>query len=61
MKEHPLAIAWKQWCEKNPECLTLSGMPHGEYLKNRLWKAFMDGAEAQEYIDGRKRRLEAKP
>lgn len=53
---HPIAEAWGEWLE-TPTGQTCADaetlrIPHaGEYLKNRLWHAFMAGVAAAEAKD----------
>ena len=46
--KHPLVKTWEKWLASNKECLELPVGP--KFLENRLWLAFMDGANAQEEI-----------
>jgi hypothetical protein len=56
MKKHPLATAWDKWLVSDtgktaadPGVLVCKA--ERQYLENRLHRAFMAGAEAQEKID----------
>ena len=41
--------AWAAWCssEQGERCLAYPSLTGGEFLKNRLWWAFMAGAEVR--------------
>jgi hypothetical protein len=43
-----LAAAWRQWLESDKGKQCIAGDAHGRYLENRLWWAFMAGAESAE-------------
>jgi hypothetical protein len=40
------AQAWQDWEESETGQRCLAGTATGQYLKNRLWRAFMAGVEA---------------
>lgn len=42
-RKHPDAIAWAKWINSREGFQCLSGRTSGEYLENRLWRAFMAG------------------
>ncbi len=53
MKKHPLAIAWDEWAESNPDSFvagTLGTKAPNVYLKNRIHAAFNAGTAAQRHI-----------
>lgn len=49
--KHPLAIAWDKWLASRDgqHCADAKTLPRDtdEYIKNRLWNAFMAGAKSQ--------------
>ena len=45
IKRHPFSVAWDKWTESHEGIKCLAGTTSGAYLKNRLWAAFMAGAE----------------
>jgi hypothetical protein len=60
MKKHPLATAWDKWLaseegQKSADAGVLSCKAEKQYLENRLHRAFMAGANAQEKIDKRRK------
>ncbi len=44
------AEAWKEWIEGEEGAKSSAGQAAGQYLRNRLWRAFMAGANAQRII-----------
>ena len=48
MEIHPWSAAWVQWIESPGGRKCNAGTVEGQYLYNRLWAAFMAGAEAGE-------------
>ena len=43
MGKHPDVIAWEKWRESDIGKVCFEGFPCGQYLENRLWRAFMAG------------------
>jgi hypothetical protein len=43
LKKHPDVEAWENWERSGEGQLCLNGSASGQYLRNRLWKAFMAG------------------
>jgi hypothetical protein len=48
MDGRELAQAWNKWQESPDGERCQSDSPSGEWLQNRLWRAFMAGAKAVE-------------
>lgn len=51
-RRHPLSIAWDEWMESDEGKDCHAGSASGVYLYNRLNRAFMAGAKAQEDKQG---------
>jgi hypothetical protein len=45
-RRHPLAIAWDEWLASKEGQQCAEGRPTGEYLENRLHRAFEAGTQA---------------
>jgi len=43
VQKHPDVIAWEKWKESKEGKSCLEGRAEGQYLENRLWRAFMEG------------------
>lgn len=42
---HPIAVAWNKWIQSEEGKSCLCDTASGQYLENRLWKAFVAGAD----------------
>jgi hypothetical protein len=59
VKLHPDVIAWRAWLNSEDGKNCRAGVAHGEYLKNRLWFAFMAGRSSQIPVQRSKSRKRA--
>lgn len=48
MEKHLDVIAWEEWLDSKEGHECSEGAASGEYLKNRLWRAFMAGRNITE-------------
>ena len=52
-KKHPSAIALDEWIESEEGQTCSEGTTYGDYLRNRLYRAFMAGWNARDSRKGR--------
>lgn len=43
IRTHPDVLNWRGWCKSSEGLACLAGSATGQYLENRLWRAFMAG------------------
>ena len=47
LRKHPVVKAWEVWRDSDDGKMCAEGQIAGQYLENRLWRAFMAGVASQ--------------